>query len=83
VRAHELPELWHEAPPPPSSFADGVPRALDELALALLSQTPSARLDSAARVIAELERIGLLEPENKVEQRRREVRAPRRNARPG
>lgn len=67
---HELPELWHEVPPPPSSFADGVPRALDELVLALLSQTPSARLDSAARVIAELERIALLEPENKVEQRR-------------
>ncbi len=59
----ELEELWKTPPPPPSSLAEGVPKELDALVLTLLLADPLARPPSAAEVIARLNVIGGLAPE--------------------
>jgi protein kinase-like protein/AAA ATPase-like protein len=58
----ELPKLWREPPPPPSTFRPEVSPALDELVLGLLGRDPLARPASAAEVIDRLEQIGGIEP---------------------
>lgn len=55
---NELPDLWRSVPIPPSQLVPGVPPALDELVLALLSQAPAARPPSAAEVMERLSAIG-------------------------
>lgn len=62
-RIRELPEAWRQTPAPPSSFAPGVPPALDELVMSLLALDPLARPASAAEIIDRLNAIAELEPE--------------------
>ena len=50
-------------PPPPSAYASGIPRALDELVLALLAPDPAARPTTAAYVIDGLTSVADLPPE--------------------
>jgi tetratricopeptide (TPR) repeat protein len=59
----ELEALWKTSPPAPSTLADGVPKDLDTLVLTLLSADPLVRPTSAAEVIARLNVIGDLAPE--------------------
>jgi hypothetical protein len=63
-RIEELPELWGEPPPPPSALVPGIPKELDGLVLSLLSADALARPGSAAEVIARLNVIGHLTPED-------------------
>jgi hypothetical protein len=53
-----LPMSWEEGVPAPSTLAPSVPRALDELVLAMLSLDPLARPGSMAEVIERLSVIG-------------------------
>jgi tRNA A-37 threonylcarbamoyl transferase component Bud32/tetratricopeptide (TPR) repeat protein len=55
---NELPDLWRAVLPPPSQLVPGIPPALDELVMALLSQAPNARPPSAAEVMDRLSAIG-------------------------
>src|SRR6185503_12975257 len=57
-----LPALWRDRPALPSDLAPGVPAALDELVMALLSYDVLARPASAAEVIDRLTSIGELAP---------------------
>ncbi len=57
-----LEECWHTQPVAPSALASDIPRALDELVMALLSHDPLARPTSAAEVIDRLTAIGGLDP---------------------
>jgi hypothetical protein len=66
----DLPTYWEATPPPPSSRAPDVPKALDQLVLALLSREPLARPASAAEVIAHLNVFGQLPLEDASERRR-------------
>ncbi len=54
----ELPDLWRTVPAPPSTHTPGLPPALDELVMALLSQQPNLRPPSAAEVMERLSAIG-------------------------
>ena len=63
-RLDQLPELWRHQPEPPSALMPGIPRALDELVLALLDHNPLARPASAAAVIGQLNVIGGLAPDD-------------------
>jgi hypothetical protein len=60
----ELAELWKVDPPAPSSVVEVIPKELDALAMSLLSRDPRARPASAAEVIARLNTIGGLAPED-------------------
>ncbi|HKP59372.1 MAG TPA: protein kinase [Polyangiales bacterium] len=60
----ELNDAWSIPPQPPSAYATDVPPELDALVLSLLNRDPLARPSSAAEVIARLDVIGELEPEN-------------------
>ncbi|HEY2734859.1 MAG TPA: AAA family ATPase, partial [Polyangiales bacterium] len=53
----ELPDLWSSPPTPLTQYVPGIPAALDELIMALLSLTPTARPPSAADVIERLSAI--------------------------
>lgn len=66
-RIRELPDLWAAGLAPPSAYAPGVPRELDELVLSLLSADPLARPASAAEVISRLRVIGNLPEEDSTE----------------
>ena len=57
-----LERAWRNKPVAPSVIVPGIPRALDELVLALLSQDALARPASAAEVIDRLTAIGDLDP---------------------
>ncbi len=70
TKLDDLPEHWEDTPRPPSSRAQDVPRALDQLVLALLSREPLARPASAAEVIARLNTIAQLPLEDETERRR-------------
>jgi tRNA A-37 threonylcarbamoyl transferase component Bud32/tetratricopeptide (TPR) repeat protein len=59
----ELPELWQCAPAPPSHHVPGIPPALDELVLALLSPQQSGRPSNAAEVMERLSAIAGFELE--------------------
>jgi hypothetical protein len=59
----ELYELWKGEPPSPSALVEGIPKELDALVLSLLSADPLARPASAAEVIARLNIVGELAPE--------------------
>src|SRR5579872_391674 len=63
----ELRELWKTPAPAPSTFADDIPRELDALVLSMLSADPLARPASAAEVIARLNSVGDLAPEDEGE----------------
>lgn len=63
-RFSHLETAWKIAPPPPSSLARGIPAALDELVLELLSLDPLERPGSAAAVIDRLTAIADLPREN-------------------
>jgi hypothetical protein len=63
LRLEDLRPLWRISPPPPSEFASGVPPELDALVLSLLRMDPLARPTSAAEVIAMLDVIAGLSPE--------------------
>jgi hypothetical protein len=60
----DLSEAWAVVPMPASTYATDVPPELDALVAQLLSRDPLARPSSAAEVIARLDVIGDLEPEN-------------------
>jgi tetratricopeptide (TPR) repeat protein len=60
---HDLPALWAMPIAPPSAFAPGVPEALDQLILSLLSQDRVERPSSAAEVMDQLSAIAGLPPE--------------------
>jgi hypothetical protein len=60
----DLPSVWQSPPPAPSQFVPGIPVDLDLLVLSLLSEDPMARPASAAEVIARLEAVAGLAPEN-------------------
>ncbi|HEY5921392.1 MAG TPA: AAA family ATPase, partial [Kofleriaceae bacterium] len=62
-----LEDTWRTKPVEPSTLAPGIPRALDELVMALLARDPLARPASAAEVIDRLTTIGDLEPLGDVE----------------
>jgi tetratricopeptide (TPR) repeat protein len=53
----ELPDVWRQAPRPPSSLVSDIPPALDELVLWLLELAPSARPPSAAEIMERLSAI--------------------------
>jgi tRNA A-37 threonylcarbamoyl transferase component Bud32/tetratricopeptide (TPR) repeat protein len=55
---NELPDLWRAVPVPPSQLVPGIPAALDELVMTLLSQSANARPRSAAEVMDRLSAIG-------------------------
>lgn len=63
----ELRSLLGASPAPPSALASGVPSELDALVISMLSRDPLARPSSAAEVIARLDSIGKLEPEEPLE----------------
>jgi hypothetical protein len=63
-RLQQLEELWMTPPEAPSAVLAGIPRELDELVLALLDQNPLARPSSAAAVIAKLNVIADLAPDD-------------------
>lgn len=63
-RLEDLPDVWTRAPAPPSALVVGIPVALDELVLSLLSLDRLARPMTAAAVIERLNQIGNLEPES-------------------
>ena len=67
-RLEELPSLWAGGLEPPSALIDGIPAALDELILGLLSRDALARPASAAEVISKLNVIAQLEPEEDEEE---------------
>jgi hypothetical protein len=69
-RLEDLNPLWRIPPAPPSDLTPHVPKELDALVLSLLSLDPLARPTSAAEVIAMLEVIGELPPEDAVEAER-------------
>ena len=69
-RMDDLPLHWETPPRPPSALVAGIPRALDELVLALLSADPLARPSSAAEVITRLNVMGQLALEDEGERRR-------------
>jgi hypothetical protein len=54
----EMIELSAKKPIPPSRFASDIPRALDDLVLALLNPAPALRPQSAADVMQRLAAIG-------------------------
>jgi hypothetical protein len=60
--AHLL-DLGRKRPARPSAISEGVPPALDDLVLGLLSRNPLARPSTAAEVIDRLNAIAELEPE--------------------
>jgi len=60
----ELPQAWKVAPAPPSAHVPEIPPALDALVLSLLRRDPLARPAHAAEVIARLDVIGQLPPED-------------------
>ena len=55
--------VWRANPAPPSSIVEGIPKELDGLVLSLLSADPLARPASAAEVVARLNSIAELMPE--------------------
>jgi hypothetical protein len=57
----ELPEVWAKRPAPPSELRRGVPEALDELVLAMLSIDATGRPRTAAEVIDRLSVIADLD----------------------
>lgn len=63
-KLEELPEMWERRVAPPSSLAEGISGALDELVMSLLSLTPLARPASAALVIDSINAIAGLAPED-------------------
>lgn len=74
--ARDLPQLWRNAPKPPSEVIksseetqlDPIPPALDELILSLLTSNPLGRPTSAVEVIERLTTIAKLESEPEHEQ---------------
>src|SRR5882672_313011 len=60
----ELHEIWKAEPPAPSALVAGIPKELDALVSSLLSADPLARPASAAEVIARLNIVGELAPED-------------------
>lgn len=58
----ELEEAWKAPPPPPSSIASGIPPALEELVLSMMSLDPLARPVSAAEAIDRLTAAARLDP---------------------
>jgi hypothetical protein len=60
-RLSEAEQGWSVPPQPPSHYAPGIPKALDELVLSLLSLDPLGRPASAAEVIDRLSAIALLD----------------------
>ncbi|MET0340457.1 MAG: protein kinase [Polyangiales bacterium] len=69
-RIEELPTFWKRIPPAPSAFDRGIPGVLDALVMSMLSANPLARPSSAAEVIAHLNGIAELEPEDEAERQR-------------
>jgi hypothetical protein len=63
LEIHELAEVWKAPPPAPSTVVAGVPEEMDALVLGMLSRDPLARPASAAEVIARLNMVGELAPE--------------------
>jgi hypothetical protein len=63
----ELRSLLGTTPAPPSGRAKGIPSELDALVMSMLSRDPLARPSSAAEVIARLDGIAKLDPEEPLE----------------
>ncbi len=64
----EVALAWQRAPPPPpSSYARGIPPALDELVMSLIAFEPAGRPASAAEVMTRLAGIGGLERDEEME----------------
>jgi hypothetical protein len=57
----EAEAVWAQPPAPPSKFAPNVPKALDQLVLAMLSVDPKGRPASAAEVIDRISGIADLD----------------------
>jgi hypothetical protein len=66
-RLDDLIDAWQKPPAPPSAWVSDVPSALDALVMSLLRADALARPASAAEVIARLDVIGELPPENTAE----------------
>jgi hypothetical protein len=60
----ELPSVWMRTPRPPSAYCADIPKELDTVVLSLLERDPLARPASAAEVIARLNNVGELAPED-------------------
>jgi hypothetical protein len=60
----ELPSVWLRTPRPPSAYSPDIPKELDTVVLSLLQRDPRARPASAAEVIARLNAVGELAPED-------------------
>jgi hypothetical protein len=63
----ELRSMLGANPAPPSTQVSSVPSELDALVMSMLSRDPLARPSSAAEVIARLDSIGRLDPEEPLE----------------
>jgi hypothetical protein len=72
----ELPELWTNALAPPSSLAEDVPLALDDLVMSLLSFEPAMRPASAFEVMQRLQGIAGIERAEPVSVSRAYLSAP-------
>ena len=59
-RVADLEHTWLTRPPHPGDLVEGIPSALDQLVMAMLSLDPLARPGSAAEVIDRLQAIGNL-----------------------
>ncbi|HKO91758.1 MAG TPA: protein kinase [Polyangiaceae bacterium] len=60
-RLSDAEQGWHTPPVPPSQWVPGIPQALDELIVSLLSIDPLGRPASAAEVLDRLSAIALLD----------------------
>ncbi len=67
-RLEDLHLLWGKLPPRPSTLVAGIPRAMDDLVMSLLSIDPMARPSSAADVIEHLNAVGGLQREKHVQE---------------
>ena len=59
-----LTEAWQHAAPPPSQYAAGIPKGLDDLVSSLIHQDPLVRPASAAEVIDRLNAVAQLPGED-------------------
>jgi Protein kinase domain/AAA ATPase domain len=70
ARIDELERVWLDSPQPPSAWVADIPTSLDALIASLLSADVLARPSSAAEVIARLNVIAQLHPEQEADRKR-------------
>lgn len=66
-RIAHLKDIWRTRPRPPSQLSPGIPKALDDLVISLLSLDVLARPSNASEIISRLSAIAQLDPIEKSE----------------